>query len=53
VQAVVLLAPSKSYQALSDTLEQSGRAIVMPTVELVRPAGEADRIGSFTLEMNR
>lgn len=53
VQAVVLLAPSKSYQALSDFLEQRGRTIVMPTVELYRPAGEADRIGTFTLEMNR
>jgi hypothetical protein len=49
----VLLAPSKSYQALSDTLEKSGKSIVMPTVELYRPAGEADRIGTFTLEMNR
>lgn len=53
VRAAVLLAPSKAYQALSDTLEQSGRAIVMPTVELYRPAGRASRIGTFTLEMNR
>jgi hypothetical protein len=53
VQAVVLLAPSKSYQALSDFLGQRGKAIVMPTVELYHPAGQADRIGSFTLEMNR
>ena len=53
VQAAVLLAPSKAYQALSDTLEPRGRAIVMPTVELYRPAGQAGRIGTFTLEMNR
>jgi hypothetical protein len=53
VQAVVLLAPSKSYQALSDTLAQRGKSIIMPTVELFRPAGAADRIGTFTLEMNR
>jgi hypothetical protein len=53
VQAVVLLAPSKAYQALSDFLELRGKTIVMPTVELYRPAGEADRIGIFTLEMNR
>lgn len=53
VHAVVLLAPSKSYQALSDTLAQRGKSIVMPTVELFRPAGAADRIGTFTLEMNR
>jgi len=53
VQAAVLLAPSKAYQALSDTLEPRGQAIVMPTVELYRPAGQAGRIGTFTLEMNR
>ncbi|MCA1979458.1 MAG: hypothetical protein LDL19_09505 [Thiobacillus sp.] len=53
VQAAVLLAPSKAYQALADTLAERGKTIVMPTVELYRPAGEVDRIGTFTLEMNR
>ncbi len=53
VRAAVLLAPSKAYQALSDTLKSHGKAIVMPTVELYRPAGQADRIGQFTLEMDR
>ena len=53
VQAAVLLAPSKSYQALSNTLEARGQAIVMPTVELYRPAGRAGGVGTFTLEMNR
>ena len=53
VQAAVLLAPSKAYQALDDRLEAHGKGIVMPTVELYRPAGQADRIGVFTLEMNR
>lgn len=53
VQAAVLLAPSKAYQALSDTLEPRGQTLVMPTVELYRPAGQANRIGTFTLEMNR
>lgn len=53
VQAAVLLAPSKAYQALSDTLAARGLAIVMPTVELYRPSGQANRIGIFTLEMNR
>ena len=53
VRAAVLLAPSKAYQALSDTLESRGQAIVMPTVELYRPAGQAGGIGTFTLEMNR
>ena len=53
VQAAVLLAPSKAYQALADTLKPLGKGIVMPTVELYHPAGQADRIGVFTLEMNR
>lgn len=53
VQAAVLLAPSKAYQALSDALEARGKALAMPTVELYRPAGEAGGVGTFTLEMNR
>ena len=53
VQAVVLLAPSKAYQALVNRLAEQGRTLAMPTVELYRPAGEVGRIGSFTLEMNR
>lgn len=53
VQAAVLLAPSKAYQALSDALAAQGKSLVMPTVELYRPAGQANRIGHFTLEMNR
>lgn len=53
VHAAVLLAPSKAYQALADMLEARGKTLVMPTVELYRPAGEANRIGSFILEMNR
>lgn len=53
VQAVVLLAPSKAYQALSEALEPAGRAIAMPTVELYRPGGQVNRIGTFTLEMER
>lgn len=53
VQAAVLLAPSKAYQALADILKSQGKRIVMPTVERYRPAGKADRIGVLTLEMNR
>lgn len=53
VQAAVLLAPSKSYQALSNTLALQDKTLTMPTVELYRPAGQANRIGTFTLEMNR
>lgn len=51
VQAAVLLAPSKAYQALAD---QRGAAVIrMPAVERYRPAGQADRIGVFTLEVAR
>lgn len=53
VQAAVLLAPSKAYQALSDTLAPHGKKIVMPTVELYHPAGQPSQIGTFTLEMDR
>lgn len=53
VKAAVLLAPSKAYQVLSDTLEPRGQRIVMPTVELYRPSGTRGRMGVFTLEMNR
>jgi hypothetical protein len=53
VQAAVLLAPSKAYQALHDSLQRSGREIVMPTVEIYRPADSVSRIGTFTLEMDR
>lgn len=53
VQAAVLLAPSKAYQALADMLETRGKPLTMPTVELYRPAGQANRIGTFTLEMDR
>lgn len=53
VQAVVLLAPSKAYQALNDVLESSGREIVMPTVERYRPADRVSEVGTFTLEMER
>lgn len=53
VQAAVLLAPSKAYQALSDTLASRGQRIAMPTVEIYRPSGSRGRMGTLTLEMNR
>jgi effector-binding domain-containing protein len=53
VHAVVLLAPSKAYQKLADTLESQGKGLTMPTVELYRPAGQSNRVGHFRLEMNR
>lgn len=53
IQAAILLAPSKAYQALHDTLKPLGREIAMPTVEIYRPSESASRIGTFTLEMDR
>lgn len=54
VQAAILLAPSKAYQALYDALKkQGGTDIIMPTVEIYRPAETVSEIGVFTLEMNR
>lgn len=53
IRAAILLAPSKAYQALHDSLQSSGREVVMPTVEIYRPADRASRIGTFTLEMER
>lgn len=53
VQAAVLLAPSKAYQALADALKPNGKTLVMPTVEIYRPAGRVSEIGTFTLEMDR
>ncbi len=53
VKAAVLLAPSKAYQALYDSLASRGKTLVMPTVELYHPAGQASQIGTFTLEMDR
>ena len=53
VKAVVLLGPSKAYQALSDSLVSRGKTLVMPTVELYHPTGQASQIGTFTLEMDR
>ena len=53
VQAAILLAPSKAYQAVHDYLEPQRRDITLPTVEIYRPAGRISRAGVFTLEMNR
>jgi len=51
VQAVVLLAPSKAYEAVSEAY--GNEAIRMPTVELYRPSGKASGTGVFTLEVPR
>lgn len=51
VQAAILLAPSKAYQALHNYLQTQQRDIRMPTVEIYRPAGKTGQMGVFTLEM--
>ena len=54
VQAAILLAPSKAYQALYDAHKGQGTPnITMPTVEIYRPAQTVSQVGIFTLEMNR
>lgn len=53
VQAAILLAPSKAYQALYEYLQTLRSDIQMPTVEIYRPAGKVGQVGVFTLEMQR
>ena len=51
VQAVVKLAPSKAYAALSE--RYGAAAIRMPAVEIYRPSGSATQVGVLTLEVER
>ena len=51
VNAAVMLAPSKAYQALSDYLNPLGRELTMPTVEIYRPAGKPTSVGELTVEI--
>ena len=53
VQAAILLAPSKAYQALHQHLQAQSHDISMPTVEIYRPAAKVSEVGVFTLEMQR
>ena len=53
VQAAILLAPSKAYQALHEHVQRQGGEIRMPTVEIYRPAAKTSQMGVFTLEMQR
>lgn len=53
VHAAILLAPSKAYQALYESLTAQAQDIRMPTVEIYRPGESLSDIGVFTLEMNR
>jgi hypothetical protein len=51
VRAVVVLAPSKAYQALADYLAPLGRDISLPAVEIYRPSGTPARVGELTVEI--
>lgn len=53
VHAAILLAPSKAYQALYESLSAQAQDIQMPTVEIYRPGESLSEIGVFTLEMDR
>ena len=53
VQAAILLAPSKAYQAMHKYLQAQGRDIKMPTIEIYRPTDKVSEVGVFTLEMQR
>lgn len=53
VQAAILLAPSKAYQALYEYLQREGADIRMPTVEIYRPTAQVSQMGVYTLEMQR
>lgn len=51
VQAGIMLAPSRAYQALDDYLQARGRGIAMPTVEIYEAADSVWRMGVLTVEM--
>ena len=51
VQAGLLLAPSKAYQALDGYLQAQGRGIRMPTVEIYAASDNVMTMGELTVEM--
>lgn len=51
VQAGMLLAPSKAYQALGNHLEAQGKTIRMPTVELYAASDKVLKMGVLTVEI--
>lgn len=53
VQAGMLLAPSRAYQALGNHLEPQGKAIRMPTVELYAASDNVMEMGVLTVEMEQ
>lgn len=51
VDAAVLLAPSRVYQALDRYLQAQGQGIRMPTVELYQASDSVMRMGRLTVEV--
>lgn len=52
VQAAILLAPSRAYQALDEHMQSLGSGIRMPTVEIYEASDSVLRQGLLTLEMD-
>jgi len=53
VQAGMLLAPSRAYQALGNYLERQGKRIAMPTVELYAASDHVLKMGVLTVEVEQ
>ncbi len=53
VQAGLLLAPSRAYQALDEHLQARGQGIRMPTVEIYEASGSVLKMGVLTVEMEQ
>ena len=53
VQAGLLLAPSRAYQALDDHLQARGQGIRMPTVEIYEASDSVLKMGVLTVEMEQ
>lgn len=51
VQAGMLVAPSRAYQALGNHLAEQGKTIRMPTVELYAASDKVLKMGVLTVEM--
>lgn len=53
VQAGLLLAPSRAYQALANHLQAQGKTIRMPTVELYAASDNVLEMGVLTVEVEQ
>lgn len=51
IQAGMLIAPSRAYQALANHLAEQGKTIRMPTVELYAASDNVLEMGVLTVEM--